>query len=67
MEITGQDILLIKKTNTVRPYNSQSEGYKGKNYRLYAYDNKVFVVHEDDAFITDLEKGDVSKSFYHSY
>ena len=24
MEITGQDILLIKKTNTVRPYNSQS-------------------------------------------
>jgi hypothetical protein len=61
MEITGQDILLIKKTNTVRTYNSETEGYKGKKYRVYAYNGKAFSVHEDDDFNTDLDKGDVSK------
>lgn len=61
MEITGQDILLIKKTNTVRTYNSETEGYKGKNYRVYAFNGKGFSVHEDDDFIADLDKGDVSK------
>ena len=55
MEITGQDILLIKKTNTVRTYKSETEGYAGKNYRLYAYNSKAFAVHEDDDFIVDLE------------
>jgi hypothetical protein len=61
MEITGQDILLIKKTNLVRAYRSESEGFKGKNYRIYTVNNKAFAVHEDDSFITDLDKGDVSK------
>lgn len=61
MEITGQDILLVKKTNTVRAYKSETEGFKGKNYRLYAFNGKAFAVHEDDAFITDLDRGDVSK------
>lgn len=61
MEITGQNILLVKKTNLVRAYKSETEGFKGKNYRVFAYGDKAFAVHEDDSFITDLDKGDVSK------
>lgn len=61
MEIQGLDVLLVKKTNTVRDYKSEKEGYKGKKYRVYAYNGKGFAVHEDDSFIADLDKGDVSR------
>ena len=61
MEITGQDVLLVKKTNTVREYKSEKENYKGKKYRVYAFGGKGFAVHEDDSFIQDLDKGDVQR------
>ena len=59
MEITGQDVLKVKKTNTVRTYNSETEGYKGKNYRIYAFGQNAFTVHEEDDFNEDLKNGDV--------
>jgi hypothetical protein len=56
------------------PYESDKEGWKGKSYHRFAYDNKhVFCVHEDDEFIRDweakkiykikLELGDAGASF----
>ena len=34
------------------PYESEKEGWKGKSYYRFAYDENVFTVHEDDDFIT---------------
>ena len=60
MEITGEkNITLIKKTNIVRAYKSESEGFKGKNYRIYASGENAFAVHEEDDFHEDLKSGDV--------
>ena len=59
MEITGQDVLKIKKTNLVRPYKSETEGFKGKNYRIYALGDQAFAVHEEDDFHQDIKDGDV--------
>jgi len=59
MEITGQDVLKIKKTNLVRAYKSESEGFKGMNYRIYALGEQAFAVHEEDDFHQDLKNGDV--------
>jgi hypothetical protein len=59
MEITGQDVLKVKKTNLLRPYNSETEGFAGKNYRIYAFGDKAFAVHEDDDFHQDLKDGDI--------
>jgi hypothetical protein len=59
MEITGQDVLKIKKTNLVRAYNSETEGFKGMNYRIYALGDQAFSVHEEDDFHQDLKNGDV--------
>ena len=59
--ITGEDVLLIKRTNLVRQYNSETEGFKGKSYRIYAYGDKAFAVHEDDAFHADFNSGDIQK------
>lgn len=33
------------------PYDSEKEGWKGKMYYRFAYDDQVFTVHEDDDFI----------------
>ena len=59
--ITGEDVLLIKRTNLVREYTSAKEGYEGKTYRIYAYGDKAFAVHEDDAFHADFTNGDIQK------
>ena len=32
-------------------YDSEKEGWKGKSYYRFAYDESVFTVHEDDDFI----------------
>jgi hypothetical protein len=58
-KITDLEVLDIVKTNVVRTYNSETEGYKGKNYRLYAVNDKAFAVHEDSDFHKDFEKGDI--------
>ena len=60
MEITGQDVLKIKKTNIVRKYKEgAAEGFAGKEYRIYASGENAFAVHEDDDFHQDLKDGDV--------
>ena len=59
--IEGEDVLFVKKTNLVRNYNSETEGFKGKTYRIYAFGTKGFAVHQDDDFHADLQKGDVKK------
>jgi hypothetical protein len=33
------------------PATDQKDGYKGKSYFRFAYDESVFIVHEDDDFI----------------
>jgi hypothetical protein len=59
MEITGQDVLLVKKTNLTRAYKSETEGFKGFNYHIYVTGDKAFAVHENDDFNADLKAGDV--------
>ena len=60
--ITGEDVLMVKKTNLVRPYKEDTkEGYKGFNYRIYALGDKAFAVHENDDFHDELKKGNVKK------
>jgi hypothetical protein len=60
MEIQGQDVLKIKKTNIVRNYKEgAAEGFAGKQYRIYASGENAFAVHEDDDFHQDLKDGDV--------
>ena len=58
----GEDILLIKKTNIVRAYKDDaSEGFKDKSYRIYAFGENAFAVHEDDSFHQDFEEGNIQK------
>ena len=59
--LTDDEVLMVKKTNLVRPYKSETEGFKGKNYRIYAFGKDAFSVHEDDDFHTDLANGNVAK------
>jgi hypothetical protein len=61
--LTGKEVLMIKSTRVVREYNSETEGYKGKKYRVYAYADKGFAVHEDDEtkFATALEEGEIAE------
>ena len=60
MEITGQDVLLVKKTAISRPYKADAkEGFKGFNYNIYVTGDKAFAVHENDDFNADLKAGDV--------
>jgi len=59
--LQNEEIDLVKKTTLVRAYKSETEGFKGKNYRIYAYGKEAFAVHEDDSFHTDLENGNVQK------
>lgn len=59
--LQNEEIDLVKKTTLVRAYKSETEGFKGKSYRIYGYGKEAFAVHEDDAFHADLEKGNVQK------
>ncbi len=59
--LSGEVVLLIKKTTLVREYKSETEGFKGKTYRVYAFGDKAFAVHEDDDFNKDFKNGDVQK------
>lgn len=60
--LTGDDVLLVKKTSIVRNYKDDAkEGFKGKTYRVYAFGDKAFTVHQDDAFHADFDKGNISK------
>lgn len=59
--ITGEDVLMVKKTNTVREYKSETEGYKGFKYRVYALGDKAFAVHENDDFHKAFEAGNIQK------
>ena len=57
--LTGEQVLLIKKTNLVRKYKSETEGFAGKSYRIYAFGDEAFAVHEDDDFHTDFDNGNI--------
>ena len=46
--LTGKEVLMIKSTRVVREYNSETEGYKGKKYRIFASGDNAFAVHEED-------------------
>lgn len=43
------------------PYDSEKEGWKGKSYFRFAYDEYVFTVHEEDDLIKAWDNGDVHK------
>ena len=59
MEINGQDVLKIRKTVIVKPYESDKPGFKECFYRIYAYGDKAFTVHTEDDFIKDFDAGNV--------
>lgn len=59
--LNAEEILMIKKTPIVRAYNSDKEGYKGKNYRIYAFGEKAFAVHEDEDFHKEFANGNLAK------
>lgn len=60
--LTGDDILLIKQTSLVRDYKADAKpGFAGKQYRVYAFGDKAFAVHQDDAFHKDFEAGQLYK------
>ena len=60
--LEGASIDLVKKTVIVRKYKYDSaDGFKGKSYRIYAFGDKAFSVHEDDAFHQDFADGNVQK------
>lgn len=49
----------VKKLAGKFPYTSETEGWKGKSYYRFAYDEHVFTVHEDDDFIKAWENNKV--------
>jgi hypothetical protein len=60
--LQNEEIDLIKKTQIVRAYkDTAKEGFKGKNYRIYAYGKEAFAVHEESEFHTELANGNVQK------
>lgn len=46
--LTGKEVLMIKATRVVRDYQSETEGFKGKKYRVFASGTNAFAVHEDE-------------------
>lgn len=58
-KLEGEDVLMIKKTNLVRNYKSETEGFVGKKYRIYAFGDEAFTVHEDDDFNQDFDDGNI--------
>jgi len=59
--LKGEDVLFIKRTNLIRDYQSETAGFKGKKYRVFAFGDKAFAVHEDDGFEKDLADGNVAE------
>lgn len=60
--LQGTDIDLVKKTVIVRKYKDGSaDGFNGKSYRLYAFGEKAFAVHEDDSFHQDFADGNIQR------
>jgi hypothetical protein len=57
--LEGDDVLMIKRTTLKRDYKSTTEGFAGKQYRIYALGAEAFAVHEDDSFNEDFEKGNI--------
>jgi len=57
--LSGEEVLKIKKLPVVKPYSGETEGFKGKSYKQYAFGDKVFIVHEDDDFHEDYNKGNI--------
>ena len=57
--LNADECLEIVKTNIVRQYKSDDESFKGKSYRLYAFGNKAFAVHQDSDFHKDIDDGNV--------
>jgi hypothetical protein len=51
----------VKKLPGLFSYESENEGWKGKKYYRFRYDEKVFVVHEDDDFIKDWDANKVQE------
>lgn len=45
----------VKKLPGKFQFDSETEGWKGKSYYRFRYDEKVFIVHEDDEFLKDWE------------
>ncbi len=50
LSITGTAVYGIKKLAGKFAYESENEGFKGKNYFRYRANGRVFIVHEDDEF-----------------
>lgn len=46
--LTGKEVLMIKATRVVREYSSETEGFKGKKYRIFASGDNAFAAHEED-------------------
>ena len=47
-------------------YDSETEGWKGKSYWRFRYEDQVFIVHEDDEFILDWDAKKVHNVFLKS-
>ena len=60
-KLEGEDVLMIKRTNLVRDYKSETKGFAGKKYHIYAFGDEAFAVHEDDEFNKDFADGNIKK------
>ena len=59
--ITPNNIWQIKLTPVQREYQTETLGYAGKKYNIYAFNGKAFIAHEDDQFNADFKAGKVFK------
>ena len=59
-KIEKDEVLDIINTGLSRKYNSETDGYKGKSYKLYAVGEKAFAVHEDSTFHKDWTDGNIA-------
>jgi hypothetical protein len=50
LQILGTAVFGIKKLAGKFAYDSETDGFKGKNYFRYRAQGRVFIVHEDDEF-----------------
>ena len=57
--LTGEEILMIVRTIITRAYKSETEGFKGKSYQIYAFGANAFAVHEDSLFHSDFAAGNI--------
>ena len=57
--LTGEEILMIVRTIISRAYKSETEGFAGKKYQIYAFGANAFAVHEDSTFHADFLAGNI--------